>query len=148
MNHLENHVMCLLKSFKHWTGNDLLSSNETIHTLTEMLWKAPFVIVSHGVEPDPLLNYGNQKALELWEMSWEQFIHTPSRLTAEALNQEERARLLLEVTMKGYIENYSGVRISATGKRFMIENAIVWNLLDENMKHCGQAATFTQWRYL
>lgn len=54
----------------------------------------------------------------------------PSRLTAEAPNRAERARLLAEVTARGFIEDYSGRRISHTGQRFLIERATVWNLTD------------------
>jgi N-carbamoylputrescine amidase len=55
----------------------------------------------------------------------------PSRLTAEAPDREERARLLAEVTAKGFIDHYSGVRVSSSGRRFRIEGAVVWNLIDQ-----------------
>ena len=35
------------------------------------MFRVPFTVASHGMEPDPVLNYGNQVALDLWEMSWE-----------------------------------------------------------------------------
>jgi hypothetical protein len=78
-------------------------------------------------------------------MSWADFTSTPSRLTAEAPNREERARLLSEVTGQGFIKNYSGVRISASGKRFRIKEAMVWNLTGSGESLIGQAATFTDW---
>ena len=138
----------LLRSFKHWTGRDLLPPADSVSRLAEQLFHAPLVVVSHGTEPDPVLNYGNETALALWEMSWETFTRTPSRLTAEPVGREERARLLEEVTRKGFIDGYKGIRISRTGRRFSIEQALVWNLLDENDHYCGQAATFTRWSYL
>ena len=49
---------------------------------------------------------------------------------------------------RGYIDDYSGVRISRTGRRFLIERATVWNLTDDRDQLCGQAATFHEWRYL
>lgn len=72
----------------------------------------------------------------------------PSRLSAEPVSREERARLLAEVSKNGFIDNYTGVRISRTGKRFLIEHAIVWNLLDEQGVYRGQAAMFRDWKYL
>lgn len=138
----------LLQSFKHWTGRDLLAAADSSSRLAEQLFHAPFVVVSHGRETDPILNYGNQTALALWEMPWETFTRTPSRLTAEPVSREARARLLAEVSQKGFIDNYKGVRISRTGRRFLIEGALVWNLLDEQEEYCGQAATFWRWRYL
>lgn len=137
----------LLKSFRHWTGRDLIPGG-TPAEQAEGLFAAPFVVVAHGAEPDPILNYGNQAALDLWEMPWETFTRTPSRLTAEPVSREARARLLAEVTRNGFIDRYEGIRISSTGRRFRIEQALVWNLLDEKGRHCGQAATFDRWRYL
>ena len=94
------------------------------------------------------MNYGNRAALALWEMSWVELTRTPSRLTAEAPNREERARLLEAVTRCGFIDDYSGVRISKSGRRFRITRATVWNLLTEDGKPCGQAAMFDRWEYL
>ncbi len=79
---------------------------------------------------------------------WEIFTRTHSRLTAEPISREERARLLEEVTRKGFIDNYKGIRISRTGRRFLIEQALVWNLIDTKNRYCGQAATFSRWSYL
>jgi hypothetical protein len=46
------------------------------------------------------------------------------------------------------VDNYSGIRISASGRRFRIENATVWNLADAGGRIHGQAATFHHWTYL
>jgi hypothetical protein len=63
--------------------------------------------------------------------------------------QEERDRLLAEVTERGFIDNYSGVRIGRHGRRFLIEEAIVWNLLaPAGGAHQGQAAMFKRWKML
>jgi hypothetical protein len=142
------HALRLLKSFRHWTGRDLLSTEGSDIKKAQALFEAPFVVVSHGTEADPILNYGNRAALELWEMTWESFIHTPSRLTAEALERAERNAMLEEVSRKGFFPHYHGVRVSSTGRRFRIEEALVWNLLDEDESFCGQAAVFDQWNYL
>ena len=64
------------------------------------------------------------------------------------MHRDERARLLDAVTRDGFIDDYRGVRISKTGRRFLIENATVWNLLDENGAPYGQAATFSAWKYV
>ena len=92
----------IARSLRHWTGRELLPGNFPPADLSEKLFHAPFVVVSHGTEADPVLNYGNASALALWEMSWEELTHTPSRLTAEAPNRGERARLLEAVTARGF----------------------------------------------
>ena len=142
------HAQTLARSLKHWTGRDLLPGKLSPSEFSEKLFHAPFVQVSHGTEADPILNYGNATALALWEMSWVELTRTPSRLTAEAPNREERARLLAAVTQRGFIDDYSGIRISKTGRRFRIAQATVWNLLDERGQYCGQAAMFSHWEFL
>lgn len=142
------HTSCLARSLKHFTGRELFPNANTPEELADKVFTAPFVLVSHGTEADPILNYGNQTALKLWEMTWEELTRTPSRFTAEAPNREERARLLAEVTARGFIDDYSGVRISKSGRRFRIHRATVWNLLTESGQPCGQAAMFDRWENL
>ena len=142
------HTQLLAHSFKHWTGRDLLPGIFDAKKLSQKVFQAPFVLVSHGMEADPVLNYGNQTALSLWEMSWEELTRTPSRLTAEAPNREERAKLLETVTRRGFIDDYSGIRISKSRRRFRISQATVWNLLTEKNQPCGQAAMFDHWEFL
>jgi hypothetical protein len=73
---------------------------------------------------------------------------TPSRLTAEVPEREERARLLAAVAARGYIDDYSGVRIAKSGRRFRIERATVWNVSGQDSAPRGQAATFAAWEFL
>jgi len=138
----------IARSLKHFTGRDLLPGGPSAAGLAEKVFHAPFVLVAHGTEADPVLNYGNATALTLWEMSWEELTRTPSRLTAEAPNREERARLLATVAQHGFIGDYSGIRISKNGRRFRIAQATVWNLLTPEGLPCGQAALFSHWEFL
>ena len=141
---VSDHLELLVKSYERLTGKILIEYDQ-LDTLPILFEKVDFALVSHGTEEDPVFNYGNRCALELFEMSFEELTNLPSRKSAELPNREERARLLAEVTAKGYIENYSGVRISATGKRFQIEEATVWNLINAKGDYCGQAAVFSKW---
>lgn len=138
----------LLESYRHWIGRELLRRSDSLEDQAHALFDAPFVVVSHGADPDPILNYGNTAALELWEMTWEQFTQTPSRLTAEPVNQEDRAAMLRVAGRQGYFEGYRGVRISSSGRRFLVEDATVWNVLDPAGRLIGQAATFAHWSSL
>ena len=142
------HTAGLARCYRRFTGRDLLPGLFNRAGLARYVFEAPFVLVSHGTEADPVLNYGNQAALQLWEMTWEELTCTPSRFTAEAPEREERARLLAAVTTHGFIDDYSGVRISKSGRRFRIARATVWNLVTEAGEPCGQAATFSEWEFL
>ena len=138
----------LAKSYRQLLGKELVSPSNTPEELAKALFHAPFVVVSHGTQADPILNYGNQTALQLWSLSWEELTKTPSRLTAEPVNRETRAVMLEQAAKQGYIDNYQGIRISSTGKRFLIEQAVIWNLYDDSVAPCGQAATFAYWTWL
>jgi len=139
------HVQLLLDSFASRLGRELIERAGGPAEQAERLFQAAFVVVSHGTEADPLLSYGNARALTLWEMTWAELIRTPSRLTAEPVHRDERALLLARTRADGFVDDYSGVRISKTGRRFQIEEAIVWNLTDAAGNHRGQAATFGRW---
>lgn len=114
----------------------------------DWVWTSPRVVVSHDGETDPTFNFGNQAALQLWEMSLDEFVGLPSRYSAEAEHRGARERLLREVAEHGVSSNYSGVRASKSGRRFIIERAVVFNLVDEAGIFRGQAATFTDWTFL
>jgi hypothetical protein len=139
------HVQLMLDSFARLLGRDLIPRDGSPAEQAERLFRAPFVVVSHGTEADPLLNYGNAAALALWEFTPEELRRTPSRLTAEPVHRDERARLMERTRRDGYVDDYSGIRISTTGRRFRIERAIVWNLADAAGIPRGQAATFAHW---
>ncbi|GAB6930802.1 MEKHLA domain-containing protein [Paenibacillus sp. JCM 10914] len=142
------HASLILNSYRRWTGKSLLDGAVEPGTESAILFHAPIVVLTHGTEPDPVLNYGNQSALELWEVNREAFIQTPSRLTAEPMEREQRAAFLKAVSENGYVDNYTGVRISSTGRRFYILQATVWNLIDDHNVVHGQAAAFRQYRYI
>ena len=142
---MATHVQLLLDSFARLLGRELISRQGSAEAQAERLFQAPFVVVSHGTEADPILNYGNAAALALWEMDLATLTRTPSRLTAEPVHRDERARLLERTRRDGYVDDYAGIRISSTGRRFRIEQAIVWNLVDAAGIHRGQAATFDRW---
>ena len=138
----------LLDSYAQWVAQELIARDGTPLAQAKRLFYSPFAVTSHELQDDPIFNYGNQTALDLWEMNWHQFTQTPSRLSAEPVNREERARMLAQAKIKGYLSNYRGIRISHSGKRFMIEHATVWNIQKPDGTPIGQAATFSNWSKL
>jgi len=142
------HAELILSSLVGMTGRNLVDPKQSDKERYRSLFEAPFGVVSHNTEADPVFNYGNKVALELFEMKWDEFIKLPSRLSAEQQIREERKKLLARVTEFGYIEGYKGVRVSYSGKRFFVEDSIVWNLIDENGIYRGQAAVLYKWSRL
>lgn len=135
----------ILESYAAILGRPLVDPEGSDIARAERLYRAPFVVVAHGVGDDPLLCYGNEAALQLWGMEADVLLRTPSRMTAEPVHREERARLLERTRREGFVDDYSGIRISRMGRRFRIERAVVWNLVDAAGEVHGQAATFDRW---
>lgn len=148
-NHfLAEHVALLLSSLRHCTGRDIVDNALPLQQQAEQLFHASFVIASHDAAADPVFNYANKAALALWETPWEDFVTMPSRLSAEPLHQDERRKLLDAVNANGFVDSYQGIRISAQGRRFIIKQATLWNLVDNDGSYCGQAVMFPHWQFI
>lgn len=141
------HAQRLVNSHLRLTGRALLPEGPAAE-MAHALYHAPFVVLSHALGDDPLFTYANLAAQELFELSWPEIVGMPSRFSAEPLARSERQRLLERVARDGYIDDYSGVRIAKSGRRFMIRRATVWNLIDTQGNKLGQAATFSEWQAL
>ena len=135
----------LAESFLQLTGRPLILSGSD---LAQRLYEAPFALVSHGMEADPIFRYANQTAQTLWQMTWDEFVTLPSRLSAEQMLQEERDRLLQEAQSKGYIDTYEGIRIAKNGHRFKIQDTVLWNVIDAHGVQHGQACVIRRWDFL
>jgi hypothetical protein len=106
---------------------------------------APFVLLAHDTSADPLFVYANRTAQACFEYGWDEFVGMPSRLSAEAPNREERRRFMEGVLRRGYVDDYRGLRIAKSGRRFWIDDATVWNLVDAGGALHGQAALVRRW---
>ena len=143
------HAELLSSSYCRWTGHSLLPTVAAAgQDLAQALFDADFALVSHGTEADPIFNYGNATALRLFGMDWPTFTRLPSRLSAETTRQTARDALMAKVTAQGFVDDYRGVRISASGQRFIIEQAHIWNLIDDAGRYHGQAARFDHWTFV
>lgn len=142
------HTQIMLNSFRHFVGRELILRTGQPDDDARAIFGSPFVVVSHGTQDDPILNYGNQTALTLWGMDIPTLTSMPSRLTAELMHRDERAQLMTRAARDGFVDDYRGIRVTSSGKRFLIEQAIIWNLIDGNSQSVGQAATFLDWKWL
>ncbi|BCA55194.1 MEKHLA domain-containing protein [Nitrospira sp. KM1] len=138
----------MLDSHCHWTGRELIDRSGGPETQARRLFEFPRIVVSHGKEEDPILNYANQAALSLWDFSWERMKTMPSRFTAEPVEQAERDRMLSLARERGYFDRYRGVRITSSGRRFIVDDACIWTIRDCNGQTVGQAATFEKWKWM
>jgi hypothetical protein len=137
------HAALIAGSYARLLNRELLPEGED---LARHLYHAPFVVLAHDGADDPVFFYANLTAQRLFEMAWADFVRLPSRHSAEPLAREERQRLLDQVLRQGYIDDYAGVRVSSTGRRFLVSDARVWNLVDAEGRVVGQAAAFSDWQ--
>lgn len=132
----------LTHSFKRITGKPLVDAWQGAGWLYN---DAPFGLLSHNANPDPVFIYANRTAQACFEYGWDEFVQLPSRLSAEAPNRDERQWLLDAVARDGFVSNYRGLRVAKSGRRFWIEDVTVWELYDDAGLRHGQAAIFTSW---
>lgn len=130
----------LSRSYERLLGKPLTPEDLTPAEAAEWLYeRAPFALLAHNTAADPVFIYGNKAAQRRFEYDWDEITRLPSRLSAEAPNREERQRLLERAQVFGFEIGVKGVRITRTGKRFMIEQATLWQLTDDEGKLHGQA---------
>ncbi|ARP88873.1 MEKHLA domain-containing protein [Bordetella genomosp. 9] len=127
-------------SYERWLGTPLLPRPMPPQAGARWLYEeADFAVLAHNADPDPCFIYGNKAAQRRFEYRWDELTRLPSRLSAEAPNREERERFLERVRQHGFESGYRGVRITKTGKRFLIEQATLWELRDARGALHGQA---------
>ena len=146
-HHRADLALPILVSYEVLTGRTLLSRayGESVTEYALRVYEAPFVLLAHDGREDPHFIYANRSAQRLFEYPWSTLVGLPSRHSAEADEQAERARLLSRVMVEGFCDDYAGIRIAASGRRFQIRSATVWNVLDREGRRVGQAATFAEW---
>lgn len=137
----------LADSYARLLGRPLVPQAMTVVEATEWLYEsAPFAVLAHSTDPDPLFTYGNKAAQRRFGYTWDEITRLPSRLSAEAPNREERQQFLARVQRLGYEAGYKGVRVTKLGQRFIIEEATLWQLLDADGKLHGQAVVIPRTR--
>ena len=147
MNNYIDHALLINQSYHHWTGKYLISTAAPEDVL-EKLNTSNFAVVSHGLESAPIFNYGNLLALQVFEYSIEEFIQLPSRESAKSAHRDERAMMFEKLAISGYDDSYGGVRVTSSGREFVMENAEIWTLVDPMGRVHGHAAKFSDWHYL
>lgn len=126
---LQEYLDLLKKSYRKFYGenldDDLYESRSVIasHTNIKNLisdWPRSCEVLERENHANPVFVFANRRAQELWEMDWQEFIN-----------------------------NYLGVRVSQSGKRFLIKSARVWQVLAEDgLGALGQAVCFEDYKFV
>lgn len=138
--------MLLAQSYRRLLGQSLVPEGMSQPAAAQWLYEdAPFGILAHTAAADPVFMYGNKAAQKCFDYTWQELTRLPSRLSAEAPNRKERQEFLERVKRDGFARGYRGVRVTKTGKRFMIEDATLWQLYDQDDHIHGQAVIIPRW---
>ena len=136
----------LVSSYRRAVGREPAFLEPGAHRSAAWLYaQASHCVLAHNTDPDPRFTYANRAAQTAFDYDWDEITQLPSRLSAEPVDREERQRLLDSVARDGFATGYSGVRIAKSGRRFLIEEGVVWQLIDRDGAVRGQAATFANW---
>lgn len=104
--------------------------------------ESPLAVVAHDTQADPRFVYANRTAQGCFERPWSELVGMPSRLSAEAPERAERAAVLEAVARQGFVRGYRGLRVASSGRRFWIEDGVIWNVRDAQGLLVSQAACF------
>ncbi|KAL4431366.1 hypothetical protein ABPG75_006622 [Micractinium tetrahymenae] len=143
--------LLMIESHSRKTGRPMFAEEIEIHEVAKRLWDAPFAVLAHDIEegqPNRFC-YGNQKALNLFECTWDELVGTESAQSAEddAQVQGDRQEALARAMDKGFIDDYTGWRKSFKGKRFKIGRTTLFNVEAPSGEVLGQAVTIREWEY-
>jgi PAS domain-containing protein len=135
-------VAQMVRSHRQLVGRELAPEQAGFELGHWLYAAAPFCLLAHDGGADPRFVYANQAAQRCFEYPWAELVGLPSRLSAVPDVREERAGLLAEVSRNGFAQDYRGLRVAKSGRRFWIEGVTVWNVLDPAERFMGQAATY------
>ncbi len=148
LNSKNNRIVRLILNSHEQAFNYPLLKKQSDMQNSKNLFSQQLVILAHDNSKDPILVYANALALKLWEKTWEEMIGMPSRLTAPEEEQKQREIAIKNALNKISITNYEGIRITSTGKLFLIKKAKIWKIWDEQSQTFGQAASFLNWEWM
>jgi PAS domain-containing protein len=135
----------LISSYRRMVGEEpgFLAGGEV--SASWLYESAPHAVLAHDASAVPRFTYANKAAQACFEYAFEEIVGLPSHLSAEPQERAERQRLLDQVAAKGFATGYRGVRIAKSGRRFLIEDGVIWQLIDASGSLRGQAASFASW---
>ena len=130
----------ILDSFRRLLGRELIDRSGDPREDARRLFELPLGVLAYDTAATPLLDWANAAAATAFDASPEELVGRPSAATAPADAMADRQELFSLLRRHGFVTGYSGTRISATGRRFVIEDVTVLELRDVCGKPAGHAA--------
>lgn len=130
----------ILDSYRHHLGRDLFPRSGSAATDAERLFDLPMGVLAHDTSTPALLDWANRAAAVAFDATPTALLGRPSAATAPADATANREQLFTRLREQGFVTGYEGVRISLTGRRFVIADVTVYELRDRDGRAAGHAA--------
>jgi hypothetical protein len=130
----------ILDSYLRLLGRDLVERSGDEADDARRLFDLPLAVLAHDTSPVPLLDWANGAAARAFDAAPEALLGRPSADTTPADAVADRRALFDVLARRGFVTGYSGVRVSLTGRRFMIDDVTVFALADAAGRPAGHAA--------
>jgi MEKHLA domain len=93
----------LAGSYTRFFGAPLVPLQHDIQVAARWLYEeAPYCVLAHNTDPDPVFIYGNKAAQACFEYTWDELTSLRSQLSAENTSRQERQRLPDVVQRRGF----------------------------------------------
>jgi hypothetical protein len=132
--------MEILDSYRRLLGHDLIERSGAAAEDARRLFDLPLAVLAHDASPAPLLDWANLAAARAFDATPEALLGRPSAATAPADAVADRRTLFDVLARQGFVTGYSGVRVSLTGRRFVIDDVAVFEVTDAAGHPAGHAA--------
>lgn len=130
----------ILDSYRHRLGRDLFERSGDAVEDARRLDDLPLAVLAHDSSAQPRLDWVNRAAGQAFDATPARLLGMPSAETAPADAAADRGRMFETLAETGFVSGYSGIRISVSGRRFMIEDVTVLTLTDAAGRPAGHAA--------
>lgn len=130
----------ILDSYRRLLRRNLIEHSGDAAEDTRRLFDLPLAVLAHDTAPQPLLDWANRAAALAFDATPESLLGHPSAATAPADAVADRRALFDVLARQAFVTGYSGVRISLTGRRFVIDDVTVLEVTDAAGRPAGHAA--------
>lgn len=129
-------------SLERITGKTLY---ETIHveTAQQVHENERYAVLSHDTAGDPVYNYGNRAAVEVFKWPEDEFYQLPSRYSApDGTIRNSRSTDIQDAIDSDLKTIALAIRQTKHGELFQLTDVMLWNVYDDDGHRVGQTAIY------
>ncbi|MGK9168781.1 MEKHLA domain-containing protein [Inquilinus limosus] len=143
--HDPDFLRLLAGSHARLVGTPLLPEEAGGDAAVQARWlyeAAPFCVLVHNTDADPPSSMPTERPRPASSIACTSSRRCPPASPPRRRTGRSGSGCWTPLPADGFITSYRDLRVAKSGRRFWIENATVWRLIDEAGTLHGQAATF------